>query len=247
MKRVVKVPNCKIRIEKKIFCFDLELSLRRTMSVSVVVRSAEVRVVVKAPAGIDFKHIESFIVQKQDWIRMHKQRLQDLLETRPPRSYEDGARHLLLNRSLELKVIPALFDKVERQEDRLCVYTRDKDAARVKALVRKWYADQVPGLMEPVVWPMIRDFVRRHGVRCARVEFKYASSYWGVCTGRGVIRLNIELLRAPRECIEYIVMHELCHLVHPNHSADFYRLLSEEMPDWKQRKEWLERTVSCKD
>jgi predicted metal-dependent hydrolase len=66
---------------------------------------------------------------------------------------------------------------------------------------------------------------------------------WGSCTKAGVITFNTELVKAPTYCIEYVIMHELCHLKHPHHGKEFYDLLTQCTPDWVRRKERLERVV----
>ncbi len=247
VKQFVKITNYRIEIGEIVLYFDVEFSLRRTMAIYLKIQSGQILMVIKAPNGVNIKEVEKFILRKQKWILKHRKQLETLLTSRSFKSYEDGSQHLLLNEPLELKIILALFNRVERKGKLLCVYTQNKDQVTIKKLVKEWYAQQIPLYMIPIIQPIINSFCYRYKVHYNRLEFKYVHSYWGVCTGKGVIRLNIELLRAPRECIEYIITHELCHLVHHNHSARFYHLLSQEMPDWKQRKELLYRSISCRE
>lgn len=79
-----------------------------------------------------------------------------------------------------------------------------------------------------------------YGVKKPDVRVRTMKSCWGSClVNKGIITLNRKLLAVPRECIEYVVLHELCHFVHPNHSKDFYRFMERFMPDWKERKALL--------
>lgn len=83
-----------------------------------------------------------------------------------------------------------------------------------------------------------------YGVAYPQLRLREMKSRWGSClVGKGVVTLNKGLLAAPRGCIEYVAVHELCHFLHPDHSQEFYQLLSRMMPDWKARRELLNRGV----
>ena len=83
-----------------------------------------------------------------------------------------------------------------------------------------------------------------YGVKKPKLRVRTMKSCWGSClVNKGIITLNRKLLMKPRECIEYVVVHELCHFIHPNHSKQFYGFMEQFMPDWKERKRRLnERT-----
>lgn len=79
-----------------------------------------------------------------------------------------------------------------------------------------------------------------YGVKKPKLRVRTMKSCWGSClVNKGIITLNRKLLMKPRECIEYVVVHELCHFIHPNHSKQFYGFMEQFMPDWKERKAWL--------
>ena len=80
-------------------------------------------------------------------------------------------------------------------------------------------------------------------VKPSGFKLKEMETRWGSCTATGQILLNPRLVCAPRICIEYVIIHELCHLVHRNHTKDFYELLTQEMPDWKKWKMKLEKLM----
>ena len=87
--------------------------------------------------------------------------------------------------------------------------------------------------------------VGKYGVRRPVLKMRALKTRWGSCLVRkGVVTLNRRLLAVPRCCIEYVTLHELCHFIHPNHSDQFYALLSALMPDWKERKKLLNQTMS---
>ena len=96
-------------------------------------------------------------------------------------------------------------------------------------------------LEDPAVFNEILDEVYPafipYGVKKPKLRVRTMKSCWGSClVNKGIITLNRKLLMKPRECIEYVVVHELCHFIHPNHSKEFYKFMEQFMPDWRERK-----------
>jgi predicted metal-dependent hydrolase len=76
------------------------------------------------------------------------------------------------------------------------------------------------------------------------ISLRYSKKRWGSCTPDGTITLNLHLIKAPKICIQYVIIHELCHLIHHQHDSRFYKLLNSKMPNWKRWKEKLEITLA---
>ena len=96
-------------------------------------------------------------------------------------------------------------------------------------------------LADPAIFTEILDEVYPafipYGIARPKLRVRTMKSCWGSClVNKGIITLNRKLLMKPRECIEYVVVHELCHFIHPNHSKEFYKFMEQFMPDWKERK-----------
>ena len=90
----------------------------------------------------------------------------------------------------------------------------------------------------------IYQIFKKYDVEYPTVKVRYMTSRWGSCQPkRGVITLNSKLIEAPRNCIEYVVLHEFTHFIHPNHSKKFYDFVAMLMPDWKERKMELEKRM----
>lgn len=222
---------------------ELKRSARRTVSISLSPDGRRIRV--GAPLTLPPERIRELIATKKRWIEKKQRELQQRKQETVVRSYENGAPHLLLGRIYRLRIEEHRRKKVEMTENELIVYVQSAD--RAARALREWYAQQAALLLPDIISPTVVAFHKRHGVMPRSISYRHVTSYWGVCTTKGDIRLNVNLVRAPEAAIEYIITHELCHLLHHNHSRRFYDLLSAEMPDWKERKKLLENTLSCRE
>ena len=154
------------------------------------------------------------------------------------KKYLSGENFCYLGKNYRLKVIESEKECVKLQKDFIELHLPDKNDYKLKQrLIKNWYKKEAQEQFEKVVkryLPIVKREVKTVRVR----EMK---SRWGSCNSdKGYINLNIKLIEKPMVCIEYVVFHELAHLVHPNHGRDFYNFLTLFMPDWKERKERLE-------
>ncbi|MCP4688975.1 MAG: M48 family metallopeptidase, partial [Desulfobacterales bacterium] len=113
---------------------------------------------------------------------------------------------------------------------------------KARELMRQWFSAHAATLFTRRLKAHLPAFAKK-GAPTPEVRFRRMKKRWGGCTGEGVITLNTELVKAPIHCIDYVIIHELCHLIHPRHDKKFYRLLRRKLPDWKVRKERLEKVV----
>ena len=112
------------------------------------------------------------------------------------------------------------------------------DKAKRQAIVEEWYREQ----LRKAVPPLIAKWERLMGVRVRRFFVQRMKTKWGSCNHRaGSIRLNTDLAKKPRECLEYIVVHEMVHLLEPTHNARFVALMDQFMPKWQSHREVLNR------
>lgn len=230
--------------ENNIIEYTINYQSRKTLTIMIKQPNGEV--VVKSPKGLTISYIEEFVSRKADWIIKHKSRINSLNQIRIRKEYTDGAVHLFLGKQYVLEVYLSNSESVEMIDDKIVV--KSKNESRVEQLLKVWYANLSTQIFSDICRPLINSFAERNGgVYPSRLEAKYVKGYWGQCTPQKVIRLNIELLRAPRECIEYIMVHELCHLVHHNHSKDFWDLVKQELSDYKERKLLLDKTIGIRD
>ncbi|MCC6549735.1 MAG: DUF45 domain-containing protein, partial [Ignavibacteriaceae bacterium] len=116
----------------------------------------------------------------------------------------------------------------------------------VEKLVKNWYRRRAEQKLREIALPLIESFAKRHKIAIPQENFvlRQMPTRWGSCTAKGKIIVNPELIKAPAGCIEYVILHELCHLVHRNHTQRFFDLQTKEMHDWAKWKTRLEKLLA---
>lgn len=233
----VKELNETIRHGNEEINFKILLTKRKTISIMVYTdRSVKVR----APYRTSVKYIKKSVEQRADWIKSK----QDLFVNytpviRPKRAFECGEIYNFLGKQYHLKVSHDLVNRVHIENDILHVSVTQKDKNKIKKLIDNWYKDTAKNIF------LERLDICKAAVFACNIEynselrFRKMKSMWGNCTRSGRITLSYELVKAPMECIDYVIIHELCHLKEFNHSKAFYRLLDKAMPGWKAHKNTL--------
>jgi predicted metal-dependent hydrolase len=166
--------------------------------------------------------------------------LERYLPQTPPRRYVSGETHRYLGRQYRLTVSAGTPESVKLTRGRLHIYTADKDhPERVRQLLDDWYERQARRIF-PERLQAVLPRMQPLGVTSEpTVQIKPLQARWGSCTGSGTITLNLRLVQVTKPYIDYVIVHELCHLVEHNHSKRFYALLDRAMPDWRERRRQL--------
>jgi predicted metal-dependent hydrolase len=226
-----------IRVGKNEIEFRLKHSRRKTLGITV---KPDARVFVTAPNGVSLDKVKSKVRGRALWIRRQQRFFHAFLPPVPARRYVSGETHRYLGRQYRLKVTEGNEESAKLAGRFLRVVTRRKrDRERVRSLVEGWYIERAQVAFDRSLSACLGEL--NGDVKFApRLRVRRMVRRWGSCTRRGHIYLNPELVQAAPSCIEYVVMHELCHLVHPHHGRQFYALLRRVMPDWERRKARLE-------
>jgi len=213
---------------------------RKTLRIVV---SPELTVSVFAPKRAGTEAIQAVVEKKGPWI---VRKLDELKKRHPlpqPKQYISGETHLYLGREYRLKIAKGLRSSAALDGDVLYVQVKDtKDAASVKRAIDRWYRNRACEILGSLFDEAHR-LIACRGIPEASWSIRNMRRRWGSCTAAGKITLNVHLVQAPVQCIEYVIMHELCHLKHHNHSKEFYGLLTRCMPDWKERNRLLEKVI----
>jgi predicted metal-dependent hydrolase len=209
---------------------------RKTLAISV---APDLRVIVTAPFHTALATIEARVRRRAAWIVRQQRELEQYLPTLPPRQFVSGETHRYLGRQYRLKVLGDQLDVVKLTRGWLSVYTiNPHDNAHIKQLVEGWYHTQARRVFRERRDAMLPRFAHL-GITPPQLTIKPLQARWGSCTGSDSITLNLRLMQVPKPYIDYVVVHELCHLVEHNHSRRFYMLLDRLMPDWRERRQRL--------
>lgn len=200
-------------------------------------------VIVRAPAHTPPEVIEARVRRRARWISKQVKRFGQWLPRTPPRRYVAGESHLYLGRSYRLRFAHVPHKRVEIHSGVLLVKSPNRlTPERARAAIDRWYRQQAKQIFTEVLEKWFSHFARRGRVR-PRICLRAMRTRWGSLAAGGTMTLNPDLIRTARGCIEYVVLHELCHLQHRDHGPAFYQCLSELMPDWKSRKQRLEQAL----
>ena len=216
--------------------YTLRYEPRKTLGIAV---HPDLTVAVQAPEGTPLAEIEGVLERRARWIA---QRLDDYARYSPdlpPREYVSGETHRYLGRQYRLKVVEGQPENVSLVGQFLLVSVHAKaEPDRARALVQRWYRARAHEVFDErlgACYPR----VERMGVALPRLTVRRMRTRWGSSSSVGRITLNVKLVQVPTRLIDYVVLHELCHLVEPHHGPPYYRLLDRILPDWRERREAL--------
>ncbi len=191
------------------------------------------RVRISAPWRMSLDTIRVFAISRLDWIKRHQEKLRTQ-ERETPRAYLDRESHYVWGKRYLLRVVEenaAPRVALEHSEMILTVRPGRSPGAAREAIVARWYREQIKAALAELIpkWePLI-------GVEAERVSVRRMKTRWGSCSPRGhSVRFNTELATKPGECLEYVVVHELVHLIERSHNQRFTALMDEHMPHWRQ-------------
>ncbi len=217
---------------------------RKTLAIHVY---PDGQLLVDAPLDASNEAIAEKVKKRASWIFKHQRQFAVYPPALPLRQYVSGETHRYLGRQYRLSVIQGKEDKVKLTQGRLVVETTDPDSTeKVKRLLQDWYRLRAKAVFaeryEHCVGVVAKlDINHQQGF-----QLRFMSKRWGSCTHQAIIILNPELIAAPKDCIDYVITHELCHLKERNHSQAFYRLLALVMKDWELRRKRLNEMVEVR-
>jgi predicted metal-dependent hydrolase len=217
--------------------FSIQHVSRNTLAIEVLPDSS---VVIKAPIGTGVDDIRKKVAKRARWIIRQQQYFRQFEPRTPERQYVGGETHLYLGRQFRIRVYAGSKNAVKLSRGYFHIeLLQQSETDAIRKLLMQWYAEKAKSKFIEVFercWPIFEKL----GHTQPRIQIRIMKKRWGSLSRNGLLTINTDLIRAPKECIDYVITHELCHLQYHDHGPEFYRLLEKVMPDWEKRKHKLE-------
>jgi len=232
----------KIKLKEQKYEFGIIRSSRKTIGIIV---NADQELLVRSPKRTSIRQIKSLLTQKEDWIIKKLAKMSEIKAPPKSKDFISGETFLYLGKEFKLK-LAAVADlnvlKVNLEQDKVAVYypaeLEDNKENRKTAIREKlisWYRSQAK--------MKIKELIKMHKIHLDvepnNIVIKKQKKRWGSCSSKKNLNFNWKIIMAPLKVIEYLVVHELVHLIHSNHSKEFWQTVAEIIPDYEEKKEWL--------
>lgn len=223
-----------VQFGSKKISYSVQRTKRTTLGISV---NPDASVSVAAPYDASLMLIREKVLKRADWII--KQQIDFVQFEKPVARYKytSGESHWYLGKQYRLRFRDGDDSAISR-DGRFLMVAGTRDPENVSELLNKWYRDRAKEKIQSLIetwWPRMGGTDQLPSFTVRKLEKR-----WGSCTSKGLLIFNDDLIKAPSQCIEYVVVHELCHLFEHNHGPKFMSLLSRHLPDWEDRKRRLE-------
>ena len=230
-------------VETKVGTIVFTLERKEIKNINLRIRH-DGQIYVSASANTPINLIEAFVSAKHEYIINAVNGFKRTEQKDSDMKYVSGENITLLGKNLRLNIVKDSTEYVSCDGIYITIHVkRPEYINRKKNLLNSWINDCCNTVFTETIQEIHKKFVP-YGVGLPILKIRNMNSRWGSCLPtKGIITLNRRLIEAPKNCIEYVVYHEFCHFVHPNHSKQFYSLLQVMLPDWKESKLLLERTI----
>lgn len=203
---------------------------RKTISICVY-PDASVKIYV--PSGTTQSRINEVIKLKERWIINKVEKFKNSKAfSIQKKEYISGENFYYLGKQYKLSIVDGRMTKLEIDEDTILLYRTSK-SANIKNILTRWFLYQAQEVFEKRLRVNFEIFSKHYKYPLPTLKLRKMKARWGSMSNQGKMTLNAYLIHTPLECIDYVIMHELCHLKHKNHSDRFYNLQSEFMPQYK--------------
>jgi len=223
-----------VRIADRNINYSISYKKRKTIQLKIIALD---RIAIAAPSKTTQYEIEQTLHLKAKWITKHMLRYQELARNPLNNSLEHGSQLLLMGVPHELIFEHAANNAPSIQLEPKVIRLRliNYEEALIRSLLKTWYKEQASRLLSHLT----AEWSQKLGVKPKRIFIKDQKTRWGSCSSLSNINYNWRIIMAPAEVINYLIVHELCHLKVPNHSSDFWQMVGMYIPNFKACRNWL--------
>ena len=229
-----------IQFGSKRIDFTLHFVDRRALTIKV---HPDASIEVLAPKDAEKSNILTKVKLKAPWMLKQIEHFNTYKPGTKARRFINGETHLYLGRQYRLKIIQDTTNVVKAYRGQLFIHAVNTNKDFLQRQLHKWYRQKAEVIFSEMIEEVLPKF-KKYKIQQPALTIRSMSKRWGSCTPSGIIILNTELIKAPKGSIEYVIIHELTHLVHHNHTKLFFDLQNRIMPDWKKWKDRLEYLLS---
>lgn len=224
-----------ISVHNEAIPYKIVRSNRQTVSIEVSIQG---EVLVRVPHRLGNSEVHKLVESKGEWIARKRW---EMLRQKPSvqKVYKDGMELWYLGQQFQLKIKRQNSDAnvVRIGEGELLLELPMDSEVDIKQILIAWYYRQAANEIEK----RVKFYASRMGVTYHRISIKDQKTRWGSCSSKGNLNFNFRLIMAPADVIDYVVVHELCHRKHMNHSELFWKAVEEVIPEYRKSKEWLKQ------
>lgn len=220
--------------------FTVIYSRRRTLAIFI---KPDASVTVRVPHLTTYKTICMVVNEKAEWIRKHRAYYAGNHNNTSPKSYSEGENHLFRGNPFELKIEQSKKSYILFSDDKIVVgLSKTGNSKEIKKVLYAGYKKEAEKILPDFLQTITLRF-KEYGLNPSKLIIRTMKRRWGSCSNKGVITLSTELIKLSDIYIEYVIIHELCHLKHHNHGTGYYKLLTELFPDWKQIRKEMKKYI----
>jgi len=207
-------------------------SNRKTISLQI---DKNANLIVRAPKSLSEEKILSFVKSKSEWIEKKQKLTKTIIEEK--NKFTESEMLLYLGIKYPIKIIP---NKNNLFFNGIC-FELGENCNQPDKIFKNWYKYQ----FKKNIIPRLHYFAKQNNIEFQNIRIKAQKTIWGSCSKKNNINLNYLLIMAPIDTIDYVIVHELSHIIHKNHSKEFWRLVESILPNYKKAKKWLKEN-GCK-
>lgn len=216
--------------------FDIKYKKRTSIGITMDYYG---NIEVIAPKGTPDESVIQLIEDKWELIQQKSKEKKDRLLGPQEKIYDHGERFLYLGKTYPIRIyqeVNITQDHVVFEGDKLQIYVKQLDDEKIKQALKRFYYRQCKALVEK----SISAYQSNYKLKPRSIRISDSKRTWGTCDSKLQLTFNWRLAMAPQKVLDYVVVHEMCHMVHLNHDRSFWRLVGKIMPDYKEQEKWLE-------